>query len=106
MSSPSEGMHCSKRGEPVDAERQAAAAALAARELRNVARQHSLVVTHGNGPQVGLLLQQSVDSEFALPLDVLDAESEGMIGYVLEQALSNAMPDRDVVTLLTTRARR
>ena len=76
-----------KRGEPLDAGREAAAAALAARELRKVAREHTLVVTH--------LRPVSV------PLDVLDAESEGMIGYVLEQALSNAMPDRDVVTLLT-----
>jgi carbamate kinase len=61
------------------------------------------VITHGNGPQVGLLALEA-DAYKAVspyPLDVLGAESQGMIGYLLVQALQNALPDRDVVALLT-----
>jgi carbamate kinase len=90
-----------ERGAPLEPERQRAAAAAAARALRDVAAEHQLVVTHGNGPQVGLLALQAGDGPDAFPLDVLDAESEGMIGYVLEQELDNALPERDVVTVLT-----
>lgn len=92
-----------RRGEPADAERQRANVALAARSLAPIAREHELVVTHGNGPQVGLLALQAAAYEGAapFPLDVLGAESEGMIGYMLEQALVNELPDRDVVSLLT-----
>jgi carbamate kinase len=89
------------RGEPLRPERQRAAAERAARALAPVVDAHELVVTHGNGPQVGLLALQAGDGEGAFPLDVLDAESEGMIGYVLEQELANVVPDREVVTLLT-----
>jgi carbamate kinase len=65
---------------------------------------HQLIITHGNGPQVGLLaLQAAADrAERSYPLDVLDAESEGMIGYLLEQELDNALPSgRLFATLLT-----
>lgn len=89
------------RGMPLEPERQRAAAERAARSLAPVAGTHDLIVTHGNGPQVGLLALQAGDGEDAFPLDVLDAESEGMIGYVLEQELANVLPDREVVTLLT-----
>jgi carbamate kinase len=60
-------------------------------------------VTHGNGPQVGLLALQTeaYPEGGAYPLDVLGAESEGMIGYLLQQGLRNALPERDVATLLT-----
>jgi carbamate kinase len=64
---------------------------------------HDVIVTHGNGPQVGALALQSQTSA-VLPgqtLDVLSAESEGMIGYVLEQELCNSLPDRNIATLLT-----
>ena len=66
-------------------------------------REHELVVTHGNGPQIGLLaLQSEAYRDVApYPLDVLGAESEGMIGYLLEQELGNALPGRQVATLLT-----
>lgn len=75
-----------------------AAAALA--EL--LAAGHSLVITHGNGPQVGLLaLQAAASPDAPFPLDVLDAESAGMIGYVLQQELGNVMKDRLFATLLT-----
>ena len=62
-----------------------------------------VVLTHGNGPQVGLLaLQASAYSDVPpYPLDVLGAESEGMIGYVLEQELGNRLPGRSAVTVLT-----
>src|SRR2546423_5318795 len=69
-----------------------------------LAADHELVVAHGNGPQVGLLaLQQDAYREVEpYPLDVLGAETEGMIGYLLEQELSNAMPpDTLMATLLT-----
>jgi carbamate kinase len=64
---------------------------------------HQLVVTHGNGPQVGLLALQSAAGPTggAQPLDVLDAESEGMIGYLIEQELSTRLPGRQFATLLT-----
>jgi carbamate kinase len=65
---------------------------------------HQLVVTHGNGPQVGLLALQAAagPTEGAYPLDVLDAESEGMLGYMIEQELENALPGgRLIATLLT-----
>jgi carbamate kinase len=86
---------------PLEPERQRAAAERAARALAPVATRHDLIVTHGNGPQVGLLALQAGDGQDAFPLDVLDAESEGMIGYVLEQEMANVIPDREVVTLLT-----
>jgi carbamate kinase len=77
--------------------------AVAANALADVARQHTLVVTHGNGPQIGILALQSeaVRDARAYPLDVLGAESEGMIGYLLEQQLANALPERQVASLLT-----
>jgi carbamate kinase len=65
---------------------------------------HQLVITHGNGPQVGLLALQAAagPKDGAYPLDVLDAESEGMVGYLIEQELDNALPaGRLVATLLT-----
>ena len=68
-----------------------------------VARHHSVVVTHGSAPQVGLLAYQSALSRqtTGYPLDVAEAEAEGFIGYVLQQSLQNALRDREVVTLLT-----
>ncbi|GGB48484.1 carbamate kinase [Tistrella bauzanensis] len=94
-----------KRGEPLTAEAQRANVARAAEALAGVVRAgHRLVVTHGNGPQVGLLALQgaSYKPDEAYPLDVLGAETEGMIGYMIEQALENALDhDRPVATLLT-----
>jgi len=92
-----------RRGEPLEASIQRRHVEDAARSLALIARHHELVVTHGNGPQVGLLALQSeaYTAVHAYPLDVLGAESEGMIGYLLEQALQNELPNREVVTLLT-----
>jgi carbamate kinase len=92
-----------RRGEPLRADVQQANVRAACGALAPLAGEHRLVITHGNGPQVGLLAVQS-DSSMQLPpypLDVLGAESEGMIGYLLQQGLGNALPDRRVTTLLT-----
>lgn len=91
------------RGDPVQADRQRQSLATAATALAEMAREHALVVTHGNGPQVGWLARQAdaAGGGEPFPLDVLDAESEGMIGYPLEQELGNRLPGRDCATLLT-----
>jgi carbamate kinase len=92
-----------RRGEPADVETQRRHAAAAVEAVAGLAPEHELIITHGNGPQVGLLaLQAEAYAEVpAYPLDVLGAESEGMIGYLLEQELTNAVGDRPVATLLT-----
>jgi len=91
-----------KRGEPATLETQLYNVRRAARALQPLAAAHKLIVTHGNGPQVGLLASQSAgDGAGPLPLDVIGAESEGMIGYLLEQELGNALGSRRVATLLT-----
>jgi carbamate kinase len=83
-----------KRGEPMTAEVQRANVRSAAPALAAVARQHGLVVSHGNGPQVGLLALQAAAYEKVepYPLDVLGAQTQGMIGYVIEQELGNILP--------------
>jgi carbamate kinase len=92
-----------RRGEPADAQTQRRNVEAAASELAALAVEHEVIVTHGNGPQVGLLalLGESCPDVEPYPLDLLDAESEGMVGHLLEVALRNALPDRDVVTVLT-----
>jgi carbamate kinase len=93
-----------KRGEPMTAEVQRANVRSAAPALAAVAREHQLVLSHGNGPQVGLLALQGAAYEEveAYPLDVLGAQTEGMIGYVLEQELGNLLPfEVPFATLLT-----
>lgn len=92
-----------ERGQPLDAEVQRRNVQRAARALAPVAAEHELVITHGTGPQVGLLaLQSEAYRDVApYPLDVLGAESEGMIGYLIEEDLRNELPGRDIATLLT-----
>jgi carbamate kinase len=92
-----------RRGERAEAATQRANVIRAVRAVAALAQRHEVVVTHGNGPQVGLLaLQAEAYRDVApYPLDVLGAESEGMIGYLLEQELMNALPGRPVATLLT-----
>jgi carbamate kinase len=93
-----------KRGEPMTAEHQRANVRVAAGALARVALDHELVISHGNGPQVGLLALQGAaykDVE-AYPLDVLGAETQGMIGYLVEQEVGNLLPmERPLATLLT-----
>lgn len=92
-----------RRGEPLEAEVQRRRVATAADAIAAIARDREVVVTHGNGPQVGLLaLQAAAYSAVApYPLDMLGAESEGMIGYLIEQELGPRLKGRDVATLLT-----
>ena len=93
-----------KRGEPMTAEAQRSNVRQAAPALAAVAGKHQLVLSHGNGPQVGLLaLQAAAYTDVqAYPLDVLGAETEGMIGYVLEQELGNLLPvEVPFATILT-----
>lgn len=92
-----------RRGGPADDAAQRANVKAAARAIADLADGHRLVVTHGNGPQVGLLALQAETYDPAHParLDVLDAETEGAIGYLLEQELSNHLPGREVVAVLT-----
>lgn len=93
-----------RRGEPLEADVQRRNLARAVTQaIAPVARQHQAVITHGNGPQVGLLALQAAAYKDvkSYPLDVLGAESEGMIGYLIEQALASELPGRDIATLLT-----
>lgn len=89
-------------GDPPDVAHQRTRVHDAAGALARVAAHHDLVVTHGNGPQVGLLAAGAQAAGAGpVPLDVLDAQSEGMIGYWIDQELSNLLPGREVATLLT-----
>jgi len=92
-----------RRGEPLTAENQRRNVRIAAQALAPLAQEHDLVISHGNGPQVGLLALQSAayDPEATYPLDILDAETEGMIGYLIEQEIASLLPDRRCATLLT-----
>src|SRR3954465_2055115 len=93
-----------RRGEPMTAEVQRENIRKAAPALGKIATLHELGISHGNGPQVGLLaLQAAAYTQVdPYPLDVLGAQTEGMIGYVLEQELGNAMPpDAPLATILT-----
>jgi carbamate kinase len=93
-----------RRGEPMTAENQRRNVRIAAEALAPVAAEHHIVVGHGNGPQVGLLALQGAAYEKVetYPLDVLGAQTEGMIGYMIEQELGNLLPfERPFATLLT-----
>ncbi|MGO8824392.1 MAG: carbamate kinase [Acidimicrobiales bacterium] len=92
-----------ERGERPDAELQQRHVAEAVAALVPLARDHELVITHGNGPQVGVLAIESA-GDTALsspyPFDVLGAETQGMIGYWLLQAFENALPGRRVASIV------
>lgn len=94
-----------RRGQPLSASNQLENIKRAAVQLARVAQKHQMVLTHGNGPQVGLLaLQSAAYTEVeTYPLDVLGAQTEGMIGYLLEQELANLLPATSTVTTLLTR---
>jgi carbamate kinase len=83
-----------RRGEPMTTEVQRKNVKVAAEAMAPIAEHNQLVITHGNGPQVGLLALQDAayepDEDF--PLDVLGAQTEGMIGYMIEQELGNLLP--------------
>ncbi len=93
-----------KRSDPMTADAQRANVQVAVRQLAPLASEYNLVLAHGNGPQVGLLALQAAaytDVE-PYPLDVLGAESQGMIAYMLEQELGNLVPlEMPIATILT-----
>jgi len=92
-----------QRGERADAATQQANAERAVEALAPLAEAHEIVLTHGNGPQVGLLaLESAADAALSVPypFDVLGAQTQGMIGYWLLQALQNALPGRQVAALV------
>lgn len=93
-----------QRGQPMTAENQRANIRLAAERIAAIAPGNHLVIAHGNGPQVGLLALQDIAYEAVdpYPLDVLGAETEAMIGYVIEQELGNLLPsEQPFATVLT-----
>ena len=93
-----------KRGEPMTADAQRANIRIAAESLARIAGEHQLVISHGNGPQVGLLaLEAAAYTEVeAYPFDILGAETQGMIGYLVEQELGNFLPfEVPLATILT-----
>lgn len=92
-----------ERGEVLSAETQRRNMARAAGGLAPLAYGNDMVLVHGNGPQVGLLALEGEAFKEAppFPLDVLGAESQGMIGYVIAQEMRNVMPERQVATLIT-----
>ncbi len=92
-----------KRGEPPTLAVQKANIEKACRSVAQIAKNHQIILTHGNGPQVGLLALQAdaLDKNTDFSFDVLGAESEGMIGYLLEQQLMSELPKRKVAVLLT-----
>ncbi len=91
-----------KRGEAMTVANQRDNVRVAARAIAPVTADNDIVISHGNGPQVGLLALQAAASGQNTPLDVLGAETEGMIGYMIEQELGNLVPfERPFATMLT-----
>ncbi|MEU5880706.1 carbamate kinase [Spirillospora sp. NPDC047279] len=93
-----------ERGDKPDAETQRANVMTAVKSLAPLAAEHELIITHGNGPQVGVLALQSINDpnlSRPYPLDTIGAETQGMIGYWMLQALQNALPGRQVLALVT-----
>ncbi|HKO32425.1 MAG TPA: carbamate kinase [Candidatus Limnocylindria bacterium] len=93
-----------RRSDPMTIEVQRRNVAIAAEAIAPLAAEHSIVVVHGNGPQVGLLSLQAESYQGAepYPLDVLDAGTQGMIGYLIQQELRSLLPpETQVATLLT-----
>ena len=93
-----------RRGEPMTVDNQRANVRVACDRLAPIAEHHELVISHGNGPQIGLLaLEEAAYEEVPdSPLDVLGAETQGMIGYLIEQELGNRLPfEKPIAALLT-----
>jgi carbamate kinase len=88
-----------RRSDPMTTEVQRKNVKIAAQAIAPLAAQHSIVVVHGNGPQVGLLALQAESYPGAepYPLDVLDAGTQGMIGYLIQEELRNQLPQETQV---------
>jgi len=92
-----------RRGDKPDADTQIRNVQTAAAQLAALAADHELVITHGNGPQVGVLALQSANDQrlsAPYPFDTLGAQTQGMIGYWLLQAMQNALPGRQVASMV------
>ena len=92
-----------QRGEVMSCENQQKSIAQTATSLAELSKNYRLVIVHGNGPQVGLLsLQNNAYKDCPpYPFDVLGAETQGMIGYLIQQGLNAAIEDRYTTTILT-----
>lgn len=93
-----------RRGEPLTADNQRQNVKIACEQIAKIYPNNELVIAHGNGPQVGLLALQGAAYKDVptYPLDVLGAESVGMIGYMIQQELGNLVPKTTpLATLLT-----
>lgn len=92
-----------QRGEPLESDLLRKNVKVAATVIAKAAEDHDIVIAHGNGPQVGLLALQAdaYKKVHPYPLDILDAESQGMIGYLLQQEIGNYLQSKSVATLLT-----
>lgn len=96
-----------KRGEPMTAQNQAANIRVAAEQLAKIKPNNELIISHGNGPQVGLLALQHAayhaqDAKIEpYPLDILVSQTVGMIGYMLQQELTNLIPEHPTQALVT-----
>jgi carbamate kinase len=93
-----------RRGQPMSVDVQRENIGVACDHLAPIAEQHELVISHGNGPQIGLLALEEAAYEEApdAPLDVLGAETQGMIGYLIEQELGNRLPSNTPLAALLT----
>ena len=93
-----------RRGEPMTTDAQRANVATACAHLAPIAEEHDLLISHGNGPQIGLLALEEAAYEPTpdAPLDVLGAETQGMIGYLVKQELANRLPDDTPLAALLT----
>lgn len=93
-----------KRGQAMTAENQRENVRIAAEALAPLCEDHEVIISHGNGPQVGLLALQasSYNPDQVFPLDILGAQTEGMIGYMIEQELGNLLPfEKPLASILT-----
>src|SRR6266513_6211678 len=91
-----------RRSDPITTEVQRRNVKIAAQAIAPLAAEHTIVVVHGNGPQVGLLSLQADAYPGAepYPLDVLDAGTQGMIGYLIQQELRNLLPPQTPVATM------
>lgn len=97
-----------KRGEPMTAQQQRGNVHHAAKSLTELIKAgHQIIITHGNGPQVGLLALQAAAGppDGVHPLDLVGAQTEGMIGYMIEQELGNLLPKSAMIATLLTQVR-
>ena len=92
-----------QRGEPLECDIQRKNIRTAAASIARIMRDHQVILTHGNGPQVGLLslMNDSYKKVNPYPLDVLGAQTQGMIGAIFEQELRNQLPNRNICTVST-----